>query len=102
VGPTCRRPHEGEGAGAGAGGPRGPKAGMGRGVGRWVGFVFFLFFSNPFQIFFKPFLNSNLLHKFSQLFLKLFTSILRLLKPHHSQNSCIQIMMHKHLLLLNY
>jgi hypothetical protein len=31
-------------------------------VERWVEFVFF--FSNPFQIFFKPFLNSNLLHLF--------------------------------------
>jgi hypothetical protein len=57
---------------------------------RWAGLVvFFLFFSNPFQIFLKPFLNSNLLHKFSQLFLRIFTSILRLLKPHHNQNSCI-------------
>jgi hypothetical protein len=35
-------------------------------------------------------------------FTQIFTSILKLLKPHHSQNSCIQIMMHKHLLLLNY
>jgi hypothetical protein len=79
-------------------GPRGPKGEGGRGLGCF----FFSFFSKPFQIFFKPFLNSNLLHKFSQLFLRIFTSILRLLKPHHNQNSCIQIMMHKHLLLLNY
>jgi hypothetical protein len=32
------------------------------------GWLFFSFFSKPFQIFFKPFLNSNLLHKFSQLY----------------------------------
>jgi hypothetical protein len=37
----------------------GQKRELGR--GRKMGWVFsFLFFSNPFQIFFKPFLNSNL------------------------------------------
>jgi hypothetical protein len=45
-------------------GPRGPKGEGGRGLGC----CFFSFFSKPFQIFFKPFLNSNLLHKFSQLY----------------------------------
>jgi hypothetical protein len=41
----------------------GQKRELGR--GRKMGWVcFFLFFSNPFQIFFKPFLNSNLLHLF--------------------------------------
>jgi hypothetical protein len=35
----------------------GQKRELGRRVGRWVGFGFF---SNPFQIFLKPFLNSNL------------------------------------------
>jgi hypothetical protein len=63
---------------------------------------FFLFFFKPISNQFQTLLNSKLFHKFSQLFLRIFTSILRLLKPHHSQNSCIQIMMHKHLLLLNY
>jgi hypothetical protein len=38
--------------------------GQKRELGRGRKIVFFLFFSNPFQIFFKPFLNSNLLHLF--------------------------------------
>jgi hypothetical protein len=68
------------------------------GVRRWVGFVFFLFFSFFFKFFSNLF---QTLFKFKS-FTQISTSILRLLKPHHSQNSCIQIMMHKHLLLQNY
>jgi hypothetical protein len=63
-------------------------------------------FHKPFLTTFHTYFKFKPLHKFSQtisqLCLRIFTSILRLLKPHHSQNSCIQIMMHKHLLLLNY
>jgi hypothetical protein len=63
-------------------------------------------FHKPFLTTFQTYFKFKPLHKFSQtisqLFLRIFTSLLRLLKPHHSQNSCIQIMMHKHLLLLNY
>jgi hypothetical protein len=99
----------GERRGTGAGGPawaessagRGGEEELGRGEGRWAGldrFSFFVFFQNLLNHTFKPFLNQI----FTQLFTNYFTIILRLLKPHHSQNSCIQIMMHKHLLLLNY
>jgi hypothetical protein len=55
----------------------------------WRGrFVFFLFFQILFNTSFQHLLNSNLhtnFPTFSQLFLRLFTSILRLLKPHHNQ-----------------
>jgi hypothetical protein len=47
---------------------------VGRGEGRWAGLDRFSFKTSQ---------------NFSQLFLRLFTSILRLLKPHHNQNSCI-------------
>jgi hypothetical protein len=40
---------------------------VGRGGLGWV-CPFFSFFLKPFQTNFKPFLNSNLLHKFSQLY----------------------------------
>jgi hypothetical protein len=52
--PVGERERERRGGGALVG-RCGPKAGMGRGVRWWVGFVFFFFFSNPFQIFSKPF-----------------------------------------------
>jgi hypothetical protein len=63
-------------------------------------------FHKPFLTTFRHILNSNLYTNFHKLFHNFFkdffTNILRLLKSHHNQNSCIQIMMHKHLLLLNY
>jgi hypothetical protein len=61
----------------------------------------------PFLTTFQTYFKFKPLHKIFTIFFTIivkdfFTNILRLLKPHHSQNSCIQIMMHKHLLLLNY
>jgi hypothetical protein len=57
-------------------------------VGMGEGLVFFLFFQILINTSFQHLLNSNLhtnFSTFSQLFLRLFTSILRLLKPHHNQ-----------------
>jgi hypothetical protein len=102
-------------------GPRGlagPRAGKEReGEGEGFG-EFSFFFSQPFQTFkFKPFfklLKFKLLQNFSRfkLFSKFkhfkpfqsFQNILKTFKTSHKQTikSCIQIMMHKHLLLLNY
>jgi hypothetical protein len=49
----------------GRGEKRERRGGGPRGIG--LGLSFFFFFLKPFQTNFKPYLNSNLLHKFSQL-----------------------------------
>jgi hypothetical protein len=72
-------------------GPRGPK---GEGEEGWV------FFQTPFSFLFKPFQTQN----FEIEFFSNFSRFLKHFKASHQQTKtpCIQIMMHKHLLLLNY
>jgi hypothetical protein len=50
---------------------------VGRGVGR-EDVLFVCFFSKPFQIFFKPFLKSNLFTKFSNFFTNIFKTFSQL------------------------
>jgi hypothetical protein len=80
-------------------GPCGPKGEGGRGLGGvWV-FLYY-FFQTPFSFLFKPFQTQNFeIELFSN-----FSIFLKHFKASHQQTKtpCIQIMIHKHLLLLNY
>jgi hypothetical protein len=80
-------------------GPRGLKGEGGRGLG-FFGFFLYYFFQTHFSFLFKPFQTQNFeIELFSN-----FSRFLKHFKASHQQTktSCIQIMMHKHLLLLNY